>query len=328
MKDAPLPAAVKAPDWRAGSRWEYSDGYALRVASVSNGDAVFERLDAKNQWFSMHGFLRQDAASATAKRQTIFRSVSPSDGEVLSPDKPLTFQREYLSNGQLIVHASSWTLEGRERITVPAGTFDCWVIVWRARSLKSDWTGFERWWYSPEAQLYVRLEYKYGSMDTASRVLMRYSLPGGETPIIKPAVAVKEHAAVEMKPVPVATLNLAPVASIVPMPVAELPMAPDPALWAGARPDGVWVVQIATSKAKPDADRLLTSLAGSRAELVHDLPSGIEKSQSEKRGSYYRAWIGGYDSPEPARSLCRELRAEGADCIIHQRDLTIPLRRN
>src|SRR5207248_2444628 len=47
-----------------------------------------------------------------------------------------------------------------------------------------NWTGFERWWYSPEVQQYVRLEYKYGAGDTASRVLMRYHLaePGEKLP--------------------------------------------------------------------------------------------------------------------------------------------------
>src|SRR5437868_6370063 len=173
---------VIAPQWRVDSTWEYSDGYGLRVASTTQSTTVFQRLDAPDQWFSMRGFLRQDAASATTKRQTIYRTVAPTAGDGLTAGTPLTFQREYLSNKQLIVHASSWAVEGRQRITVPAGTFDCWVIVWRARSLKSNWTGFERWWYSPEVQQYVRLEYKYGAGATASRVLMRYHLPGpGET---------------------------------------------------------------------------------------------------------------------------------------------------
>ena len=167
-------APVAAPQWRVGSTWEYSDGYGLRVASATENTTVFQRLDAPDQWFSMRGFLRQDAASATTKRQTIYRTVPPTAGDGLVAGTPLTFQREYLSNNQLVIHASSWTVEGRQRITVPAGTFDCWVIVWRARSLKSNWTGFERWWYSPEVQQYVRLEYKYGAGATASRVLMRY----------------------------------------------------------------------------------------------------------------------------------------------------------
>jgi len=191
---APRPVAstdaVSAPDWRVGSTWDYSDGYRLRVASAANGTTVFERLDAPGQWFSMRGFLRQDAASATAKRQTIFRTVAPTAGDALSAAAPLTFQREYLSNNQLVVHATSWTVEGRETITVPAGTFDCWIIVWRSRSLKGNWTGFERWWYSPEAQLYVRMEYKYGTMQTASRVLMRYTPGAANAPLPAQASAI------------------------------------------------------------------------------------------------------------------------------------------
>jgi hypothetical protein len=175
--------AVAAPQWRVGSTWEYSDGYRLRVASVANGTTTFERLDAAGQWFSMRGFLRQDAASSTAKRQTIYRTVPPTAGDTLNAAQPLTFQREYLSNSQLVVHVTSWTVEGRETISVPAGTFDCWVLVWRARSLKGNWTGFERWWYSPETQLYVRMEYKYGTMPTASRVLMNYTPGSGNTPL-------------------------------------------------------------------------------------------------------------------------------------------------
>ena len=193
-------APVAAPQWRAGSTWEYSDGYGLRVASATDSMTVFQRLDAPDQWFSMRGFLRQDAASATTKRQTIYRTVPPAAGDGLVAGMPLTFQREYLSNNRLIVHASSWTVEGRQRITVPAGTFDCWVIVWRARSLKSNWTGFERWWYSPEVQQYVRLEYKYGAGATASRVLMRYHLeelremsPAGVAPTAAKSENSTEH---------------------------------------------------------------------------------------------------------------------------------------
>ena len=46
----------------------------------------------------------------------------------------------------------------------------------RTRSLKTDWTGYERWWYSPKAKNYVRMEYKYGESPESSRVLMSYSL--------------------------------------------------------------------------------------------------------------------------------------------------------
>src|SRR6185312_7107306 len=153
----PLGTVVKAPDWTAGSEWHYSDGYAVKVNSVSAKGAMFERLDAPGQWFMRQGFIKTDSASSTATRNAIYRTVPDTAGLSLSAGKPLTFQREYLNNGKLLVHASSWTVEGRETITVPAGSFDCWVIVWRTRSMKSDWTGFERWWYSPQAQNYVRM---------------------------------------------------------------------------------------------------------------------------------------------------------------------------
>jgi hypothetical protein len=234
------PAIVAAPQWHAGSSWEYSDGYAIRVASTDSSATVFQRLDAPSQWFSMHGFLRQDAASPTAKRQTIYRTVPPSAGEALKASESLTFQREYLSNEKLMVHATSWTVEGRERITVPAGTFDCWIIVWRARSLKSNWTGFERWWYSPEAQHYVRLEYKYGAMATASRVLMRYHLaaPGeASLPPSSAAAAVSSAkasgAALQFVPRPFAQfpavrpilVSAAILAAPAPLPLIEMDMA-------------------------------------------------------------------------------------------------------
>lgn len=176
----PSSTTVQAPDWSVGSEWRYSDGYGLKVTSTGPQGTVFDRLDAPGQWFSRLGFIRKDAASATATRSSIYRTVPDNAGLSLSAAAPLTFQREYMSNGKLMVHASSWTVEGRETITVPAGTFDCWLIVWRTRSLRSDWTGFERWWYSPQAQNFVRMEYKYGAEPLGSRVLMRYHLGPAE----------------------------------------------------------------------------------------------------------------------------------------------------
>jgi hypothetical protein len=167
---------VRAPDWVPGSQWEYSDGYGLKVDSRTQTETLFERLDAEGQWFSRQGFLRKNAVSATATRLSVFRTISPESGYALSATTPLTYRREYQSNGELMSHATSWTVEGRDTITVPAGTFDCWIIVWRTRSTQSDWLGFERWWYSPEVEHYVRLEYQYGEGAVGSRVLTRYQI--------------------------------------------------------------------------------------------------------------------------------------------------------
>ncbi len=91
-------------------------------------------------------------------------------------NKPVTYIREYMRNGELVRHRTSWLIEGKEKIAVPAGTFDTWVIVMRTQSLTSNWRGFERWYYSPEVNHYVRMEYKYGEAPDGSRVLMNYKL--------------------------------------------------------------------------------------------------------------------------------------------------------
>ena len=170
------PIRVDAPAWQPGAEWHYSDGYSLRVKSTNGGVTVFQRLDAPDRWLSRRGFLREASKSKVALKQVIYRTISPDAGKYLTPGRPLAFRREYLSNGTLIEHNTSWSIEGREKIAVPAGQFDAWVVVMRSRSLKSNWVGFERWWYSPEVQHFVRMEYKYGSSPDGSRVLMSYKL--------------------------------------------------------------------------------------------------------------------------------------------------------
>ena len=173
------PMRVTAPLWRKGDEWKYSDGYGLRVTGVNGNVTIFQRTDDPKQWFSRHGFLREEAQSRNGYRKVVFRSVPPSRGLELSADNGLVFTREYLLNDQLRVHQTSWVVEGRETISVPAGEYDCLIIVMRTRSLRSGWKGFERWWYSPKTKHYVRMEYKYGGQQMSSRVLVSYNIMKG-----------------------------------------------------------------------------------------------------------------------------------------------------
>jgi hypothetical protein len=146
------------------------------VTDVKGDVTAFARTDLKGRWLSRRGFLREASQSGTALRQVVYRSIKPEAGAQLTLGKPLVFHREYIANKTLRVHVTSWTVEGRETIVVPAGEFDTWLLVMRTRSLKTDWTGYERWWYSPKAKNYIRMEYKYGEAPESSRVLMSYSL--------------------------------------------------------------------------------------------------------------------------------------------------------
>lgn len=343
----PPGTVVQAPNWVVGSEWYYSDGYALKVTSTSPQATVFDRIDAPGQWFSREGFIRKDSASATATRNAIYRTIGDKAGFSLSAAAPLTFQREYLSNGTLMVHASSWTVEGRETITVPAGTFDCWLIVWRTRSLKSDWTGFERWWYSPQAQQYVRMEYKYGPGAEGSRVLMRYHIGPATTPVAEaPAARPVEPPAVKAAaaaPVVIAPTPLVNQAETTPTKIAEAQRKPVPPASAAApaekpisqpmqtakRPavvpavpekpapglaalpastGGSWHAQIGSSKDAAAMRAGLEKLLAGNPQLAK-LPNGVTAHQVEGRGTFYRAWIGGFDRQADAQAVCSGLKS-------------------
>jgi hypothetical protein len=106
----------------------------------------------------------------------MFEDLQPGAGQILASSKPLTYRREFMSQGVQRTHATSWTVEGHETVKVPAGEFDCIILVMRTRNLTDEWTGFERWWFSPQAKNFVRMEYRYGSAPPGSRVLTQFRL--------------------------------------------------------------------------------------------------------------------------------------------------------
>lgn len=164
------------PQWAVGDTWRYSDGYGMRVVETRGDAAKFQRLDDPSQWFVMRGVFREETKSRAALRNVVFRSEDPMALFTAPPGRPVVFVREYARNGVTVRHRTSWTVEGRETITVPAGTFDTVVLVMRTRSLTGNWVGYERWWYSPAIRNYVRLEYKYGEAPESSRVLVSHEV--------------------------------------------------------------------------------------------------------------------------------------------------------
>lgn len=187
--------SLAAPGWAVGDNWRYNDGYGMHVESVEAGLTRFRRLDDETQWVSRRGFLREAAQSATTFREIVFRSIGVDQAQVLRQGQPVIFTREYTANGATRVHLTSWVLEGRETITVPAGEFDTYVVVMRTRNAATGWTGFERWWYAPAVRNYVRMEYRYGDSGVGSRVLVSYDvteLP--QTASLAPATGIGEDA--------------------------------------------------------------------------------------------------------------------------------------
>ncbi|WP_417518821.1 hypothetical protein [Minwuia sp.] len=189
--------SVSAPRWQIGDRWRYNDGYGLQVEDAGGGVTLLRRLDDPTQWISRRGFLREAAQSATAYREIVYRSIPADAGMSLSANEPLVFTREYTANNVTRVHVTSWMLEGQERISVPAGAFDTYIVVMRTRNAVTGWTGFERWWYAPAARNYVRMEYRYGDQGLGSRVLIDFQPAGTQVSELDPDTATGDAAAAD-----------------------------------------------------------------------------------------------------------------------------------
>lgn len=170
------------PRWRVGDTWAYSDGYGLTVSEAVGNMGILLRTDRSGDWVKRRGLFKVDSMSHGVRRQVVFRSPNPAELFPLAENKRVSFIREYLKDGDLRVHKTSWEVDGRETIEVPAGVFDCWVLVWKTRSTTSRWRGYEKWWYSPDVGNFVRMEYRYGRLPPSSRVLVRFERGMGVPP--------------------------------------------------------------------------------------------------------------------------------------------------
>ncbi len=174
------PPPLVVPVYRPRDRWLYDDGYALIVSDVfPDGTTRFVRMDNPDLWQVRSALFWVEMQSARSRRTMLSRSADPLGLFEARVGEPILFERQYDRDGDIIRHETSWVIEGTERVTVPAGSFDTWVLVKRTRSLVSDWTGFERWWYSPAVRNYVRLEYRYGDASVRLRELVNFELADG-----------------------------------------------------------------------------------------------------------------------------------------------------
>jgi hypothetical protein len=212
---------LEAPKWRPGECWRYDDGYGLQVIAGlleeewanldrqgrgetqglrAKGTTVFQRIDDPRQWQIRKGLFIEASRSDSAYRLTMLRSADPAEIFTLPPRTPVILRHEYRrlplsgesGSQRQIRHNQSWVVEGKAKVSVPAGSFETWVIVMRVRSVDGGYTGWERWWYSPEAKMPVRMEYEYnaetmgGRRDAGERNLVRFGLADSVTGTIRP----------------------------------------------------------------------------------------------------------------------------------------------
>src|SRR5262245_36040624 len=174
---------VPAPVWKRGYEWTYlwesprgSGTYAWvvnRVETVDGVECYVIRAGSREPFWRVSDLT---SAMTTNDGAVEVRNIPPRQsfpwplalGRVLEQRWTVVRPLERTTSN---LH-QTWTVEGQERVTVPAGEFSTWKVVVRNNATNSMvW----EYWYSPDAKQYVRTR-DYFSYGVETRVLTAFKL--------------------------------------------------------------------------------------------------------------------------------------------------------
>jgi hypothetical protein len=163
--DVPAKGPITAPTWRVGDEWEYAykgpSDSGTYVWSVNR----LEALDGVQQYVVKSGtreiFYRASDLASSLERVdgiVVLRETPPR----VSYTWPLTVgqswevkhRQERPVDRQTTDRNSVWTVEAEETVTVPAGTFRTFRIVWRNKNTGAMNTEV---WYAPDVKQWVKI---------------------------------------------------------------------------------------------------------------------------------------------------------------------------
>jgi len=125
-----------------------------------------------------------------------------------------------------------------------------------------------------------------------------------------------EEAPVIVAPAPVAqpreAATITPPASVTP-PVVEA--VTPPAAPAIAK-EGQYLIQLLSVRSEAAATAAWTNLQSSYSDLLGGEALNIEAADLGERGTFYRVRFGAFEAKGDARAVCKELKAQGQDCLV------------
>jgi hypothetical protein len=104
---------------------------------------------------------------------------------------------------------------------------------------------------------------------------------------------------------PSAPLSLSPRAN--PAPTAAAPVA-----------SGGYVVQVSSQRSESDARASYASLQQKFPSVLGSRSASIKRADLGEKGTYYRAILGPFSSPEDAAALCGNLKSAGGQCVVQR----------
>ncbi len=169
------------PDYSVGEFFSYDDGTTAVVTATSNGQITWHYNNGATStgyrnfilpalsWTSANRFSK---ASTTAPVDMLWPLAIGNQGQ-FETHQILSKKNQIASTER--TRKWSCVVEGTQRVSVPAGTFDTYVIVCQRRSSSSNsWRATRRYYYAPDLGHYVIREDKFRSRPDKIRKLVTY----------------------------------------------------------------------------------------------------------------------------------------------------------
>jgi cell division protein FtsN len=108
-----------------------------------------------------------------------------------------------------------------------------------------------------------------------------------------------------------------PTAALAPSnaPMSLNPRAPGPP---PAVSSGGYVVQVSSQRSEADAQSSYRALQAKFPSVLGSRSANIKRADLGEKGTYYRAVLGPFSSPEDAAALCGNLKSAGGQCVVQR----------
>lgn len=102
--------------------------------------------------------------------------------------------------------------------------------------------------------------------------------------------------------------------------VASTPAAPQQIAPAAAAATGAggYVVQVSSQRNEADAQASYRALQGKFPAVLGSRPPMIKRADLGDKGTYYRAMVGPFGSPDEATAFCGNLKTAGGQCVVQR----------
>ena len=179
--EGPQLSVAALPNYTVGEYFTFDDGSSRMVAAVS-GEWVTWQYKTGTVTKGYRNFIIPALTWTSVHRHSEGKTTAPADllwplavGKKGTYDFQKTISKHDGTESNELSRSWSCSVKGTERVKVPAGTFDTYVIACnRYSSTSHKWRASRRFYYAPELGHYVMQEDRYRSRPDKKRELVSY----------------------------------------------------------------------------------------------------------------------------------------------------------